>query len=92
MLAAIPLWILGSIILSVLLAWRRICVRASNRSDSRVNYSSYSTPSSNSAAWRPMSVATPLGGEDRVRRRVAALSRIALRSRRYAEYPMMRSR
>lgn len=78
MLTTISLWILGSFLLSALLGWRRICIQAPSRSFAGSNYSWHIQPAAKPRARRL--VPTPMvPADDRVRRRVAALTRLVKR-------------
>jgi len=78
MLTTISLWIFGSFLLSALLGWRRICIQAPSRGFAGSDYSARWEAAAKPRARRlvPTSMAV---GDDRVRRRVAALTRLVKR-------------
>jgi len=78
MLTTISLWIFGSFLVSALLGWRRICIQTPSRGFAGPDNSGYREGAARPRARRlvPTSMAV---GDDRVRRRVAALMRLVKR-------------
>jgi len=78
MLITISLWLVGSFLLSALLGWRRICIQTLSRGYSEANYSACSDTTTKPRAWR-LAPTAKLVGDDRARRRLAALARLVKR-------------
>jgi len=78
MLTTISLWIFGSFLLSALLGWRRICIQAPSRSFAGPDYSGRPEVAPRPRARRLVPTSMALG-DDRVHRRLAALTRLVKR-------------
>jgi len=79
MLITISLWIFGSFLLSALLGWRRICIQTPSRGFAGANYSGRSETAESNPRARRLVPNTMTVADDRLRRRIAALTRLAKR-------------